>query len=139
MRRSGERRSDLQVLPCTWSICTLPRSLNQGPCRRSSSCRSLAATEARLAAAATRLQEAEAAAAAQHVQLDGMAQHLAGVEAEHAALREEYRAVTDDLAALVKENQVGCRTAAESLVALGSRISCCASQGGTAPARDAWV
>lgn len=72
-------------------------------------CRALAASEARLAAAATRLQEAEAAAAAQHSQLDGMAQHLAGVEAEHAALREEYRAVTDDLAALVKENQVRAR------------------------------
>lgn len=70
-------------------------------------CRALAAAEARLAAAATRVQEHEAAAAAQRGELEALAQHVAGVEAEYGALREEYRAVTDDLAALVRENQVG--------------------------------
>lgn len=77
--------------------CSLASSL---PCRRA-----LAATEARLAAAAARAQEAEGAAAAQHVEAQALGQHVAGVEAEFGALSEEYHAVTDDLAALVKENQ----------------------------------
>lgn len=39
-----------------------------------------------------------------------MGRHLAALEGEHAALAEEYRAVTDDLAALVRENQVSLGT-----------------------------
>lgn len=58
------------------------------------------------------MQEHEAAAAAQRGELEALAQHVAGVEAEYGALREEYRAVTDDLAALVRENQVGTPAAA---------------------------
>ena len=69
-------------------------------------CRALAASEARLAAAHTRLQEQEQAGQQAAAELGAMGQHLAGMDAEYAALREEYRAVTDDLAALVKENQV---------------------------------
>lgn len=35
-----------------------------------------------------------------------LGQHLGALESEYEALREEFRAVTDDLEAMVKENQV---------------------------------
>lgn len=47
-----------------------------------------------------------------------MAQQLAACEAEYHGLREEYRAVTEDLSALVKDNQVK---------SVGPR-SCCGSE-----------
>lgn len=50
--------------------------------------------------------EHEAAAAQHAAELEALGQHAAAVEAEYGALRAEYHAVTDDLAALVKENQV---------------------------------
>ena len=59
----------------------------------------------RLTAAASRAQEAEAAAEAQRAEAEALGQQVAGMEAAFGALREEYHAVTDDLAALVKENQ----------------------------------
>jgi hypothetical protein len=43
---------------------------------------------------------------AQHAEAHSVSQQLVGVQAQHAALTEEYRAVTDDLAVLVRENQV---------------------------------
>lgn len=83
-------------------------------------CRALAASEARLAAAHTRLQEQEQAGQQAAAELEAMGQHLSGMDAEYAALREEYRAVTDDLAALVKENQVSWRQ-----VSAGAELGCC--------------
>ena len=71
--------------------------------------RMLAASEERLASAQRRIQELEQAGQAAGAEREALAQHLAGLEAEHGALRGEYHAVTDDLTTLVKENQVGCR------------------------------
>ncbi len=104
--RFGRRQLCMATLPDILNCCSSGFRSSKRAALPLLECRALAAAEARLAAASSRVQEHEAAAAAQRGELEAMAQHVAGVEAEYGALREEYRAVTDDLAALVRENQV---------------------------------
>ena len=69
--------------------------------------RQLSDSEERLAAAQRCVQEQEQAGRAAGEEREALERHLAGLEAEHCALRGEYQAVTEDLSTLVKENQVG--------------------------------
>lgn len=69
--------------------------------------RLLAMAEGRLAHADTRARDGDAESVALRTQLSATSSSLNMVAAERDQLREELRAVSEDLEALVRENQVG--------------------------------